>query len=291
MRDAVRARPPSASVRRVAVITHGKIDAIRGGLDELERVATRAGVELLYPEDEAAKHDRSVAADDVAGADLAVVLGGDGTMLRALNRFLGTGVPVLGVNFGRVGFLSSIAKDDAEPALERAFAGDFRVVELPTLEAASGQVAGWAVNDVVARSSDIGRMVELGWTVGGEDLGAQPCDGIICAAPAGSTAYNLSNGGPVLVWGLEAMAVTFVAPHSLHARPLVVPRGLELQIENRTPDVGVTVILDGHIFSELPPGEAVRVRLDDRRATLASLPESTFFRRYRHIFVEAAKGL
>ena len=82
-----------------------------------------------------------------------------------------------------------------------------------------------AVNDVVATSATLGRMVELAWAVGGEDLGTIPCDGMICATPSGSTAYNLSNGGPVLVRGLDAMAVTFIAPHSLHARPLVVPRG------------------------------------------------------------------
>jgi NAD+ kinase len=282
---------PPRPVRRVAVMTHGKAEAITGGLERLERVAGRAGVALLFPEDEAAKHGRPGDGEALGSADLVVVLGGDGTMLRALNRFLGTGVPVLGINFGRVGFLSAIKKDELEPALERALAGEYRVIGLPTLAAESGPLRGVAVNDVVARSSDVGRMVELGWTLGGEDLGAQPCDGVICAAPAGSTAYNLSNGGPVLVWGLEAMAVSFVAPHSLHARPLVVPRGLELAIQNRTPDVGVTVILDGHVFSELPPGAEARVRLDGRHAMLASLPESTFFRRYREIFVEAAKGL
>jgi NAD+ kinase len=266
------------------VLTHGKPAAIGDGLARLERVATRAGVELVFPDDEVAKHDLVHRAVEPTPTDLAVVLGGDGTMLRALNRFLGSGVPVLGVNFGRVGFLSSVRSDELEPALERAFAGELRLVELPTLDAESSSGHRAAVNDVVARSSDIGRMVELGWALGGEELGAQPCDGIICAAPAGSTAYNLSNGGPVLVWGLEAMAVSFVAPHSLHARPLVVPRGLELAVENRTPDVSVTVILDGHVFCELAPGEVVRVRLDDRRATLATLPESTFFRRYREIF-------
>ena len=272
------------AVRRAAVLTHGKPAAIGDGLARLERVATRAGVELVFPDDEVAKHDLVHRAVEPTPTDLAVVLGGDGTMLRALNRFLGSGVPVLGVNFGRVGFLSSVRSDELEPALERAFAGELRLVELPTLDAESSSGHRAAVNDVVARSSDIGRMVELGWALGGEELGAQPCDGIICAAPAGSTAYNLSNGGPVLVWGLEAMAVSFVAPHSLHARPLVVPRGLELAVENRTPDVSVTVILDGHVFCELAPGEVVRVRLDDRRATLATLPESTFFRRYREIF-------
>jgi NAD+ kinase len=265
-------------------MTHGKPDAIGSGLERLARAAERAGVELVFAEEEIEKHHLPDGPDGLVPADLAIVLGGDGTMLRALNRFLGTGVPVLGVNFGRVGFLSSVAADELEPTLERVFAGEFRVIELPTLEADAAGRVGHAVNDVVARSADLGRMVELAWALGGEELGSRPCDGIICAAPAGSTAYNLSNGGPVLVWGLEAMAVTFVAPHSLNARPVVVPGGVDLTIANRTPDVSVSLILDGHAFSDLPPGEGASIRLDDRRALLATLPEVTFFRRFREHF-------
>ena len=276
--------PFGRPITRVAVMTHGKREVIGSGLARLERVAAEAGVELVFPDDEREKHGVGDSAGRIDDADLAVVLGGDGTMLRALNRFLGTNVPVIGVNFGRVGFLAAVRADQLEPALARAFAGDYEVVELPTLVAETGGRWQSAVNDVVARSTDVGRMVELGWALGGEDLGAQPCDGIICAAPGGSTAYNLSNGGPVLVWGLEAMAVTFVAPHSLHARPVVVPKGLELAVENRTADVAVTVILDGHTFAELAPGGAVRIRLDERRTLLATLPEATFFRRYRDTF-------
>ena len=94
-------------------------------------------------------------------------------------------------------------------------------------------------------------MVELAWAVGGEDLGVQPCDGVICATSTGSTAYNLSSGGPVLVWGLDAMAVTFVSPHSLHARPFVVPRGLELTVRNVTDRQPAKVIADGRALGEL----------------------------------------
>ena len=148
-------------------------------------------------------------------------------MLRTLAQLLGSDVPVIGVNFGRVGFLASIEPDDLERDLERVFAGEYAVVELPTLEVQLNGERHVAVNDVVATSSTLGRMVELAWAVGGEDLGIVPCDGMICSTPSGSTAYNLSNGGPVLVRGLDAMAVTFIAPHSLHARPLVVPRGLD----------------------------------------------------------------
>lgn len=280
-------RTPLASaqaVRRAAVITHGRPDRIGPALERLEEVARRAGVELLLPAEEVEKHGREDGRSDPTTADLAVVLGGDGTMLRALNRFLGTSVPVIGVNFGRVGFLSSIGASELESGLARAFAGELRIVELPTLEVEVAGERRTAVNDVVATSSTLGRMIQLEWSVGGEDLGLQGCDGLVCCTPSGSTAYNLSNGGPVLVWGLEAMAITFIAPHSLHTRPLVVPKGLDLSVRNRTEDVSVTVLADGHAFAEIGPGGSVSVRLDERRSLLATLPEATFFRRYRENF-------
>ena len=143
-----------------------------------------------------------------------------------------------------------------------------------------------AVNDLVTVSAVLGRMIQLDWAVGGEPLGDLPCDGVICATPTGSTAYNLSNGGPVLARGVDAMAVTFVAPHSLHARPLVVPRGADVELTNRTDGVPATVLVDGHAFAELRPGGAsVTARLGDQHCLLATLPESTFFRRYREVFV------
>ena len=243
---------------------------VRGAAARLEAVAREAGVELV--------------GEDATGADLAVVLGGDGTILRALQRFLGAGVPVFGVNFGRVGFLASVDKDDLEEGVRRAFAGEYRVFELATLEAEVGGDRIPAVNDVVALSATRGRMVELAWAVAGEDLGVVPCDGIICATPSGSTAYNLSNGGPVLMWGLDAMAITFIAPHKLDARPLVLPRSRDLQVENRTADVAATVIVDGHAVGEIEPGASVTVRLGEQRSLLATLPEVTFFRRYHDAF-------
>jgi NAD+ kinase len=216
--------------------------------------------------------------------DLAVVLGGDGTMLRALRQHLGTGVPAIGVNFGRVGFLASVPATELEDGLRRAFAGELRITELPTVEVELGGERHVAVNDVVATSSVLGRMVDVAWSLGEEDLGVMGCDGIVCSTPSGSTAYNLSNGGPVLVWGLDAMAVTFVSPHSLHARPLVAPRGRDLGLANVTKDTALTVIADGVVVGQLDPGERASVRLADARSLLASLPEVTFFRRYRQTF-------
>ncbi|PWU17646.1 MAG: ATP-NAD kinase [Candidatus Rokuibacteriota bacterium] len=277
-------RPLPSAVRRAAVLTHGKPETIGPGLSRLAAVARAAGVELLLPREELEKHGLDETPAELERADLVIVLGGDGTMLRALQRLLGTGVAAIGVNFGRVGFLASVGRDQLEEAMPRVFAGGYEVAELPTLEVELEETRAPAVNDVVCAHSQIGRMVELSWSVGGEDLGRQACDGILCSSPSGSTAYNLSNGGPVLVWGLDAMAVTFIAPHSLDARPLVVPRGLDLVIGNETPDVPVTVLADGHALGDIPPAGRAVVRLGEPRSLLAVLPEATFFLRYRQTF-------
>jgi NAD+ kinase len=254
------------SVRRAAVVTIER-DGVGDAVARLRRLAERRGVELVDSDD----------------ADVAVVLGGDGTMLRALQRFLGTGVPVIGVNYGRVGFLTAIAADDLEPGLERVFAGDYRTVELSTLEATVGGSTKAAVNDVVVAGGTLGRMIELGYAIGSEHLGSQPCDGLICATPTGSTAYNLSNGGPVLVWGLDAMVLTFVAPHTLHIRPLVVPRGDDITITNES-SIETTVLVDGQEFGRLAPGGEALIRIGSQPSLLATLPEVTFFSRYAASF-------
>ena len=288
MSSSAESTPPSAEQRpvaRAALVTHGRPEQVEDGVERLVALARRMGVDLIVTPEEAGRHDLT-ARGDPADAELVVVLGGDGTMLRALRMYLGTGVPVLGVNFGRVGFLSTMRPDELEDGLARAFAGELATVELPTLEAdlAEGDGMHVAVNDVVVTSGELGRMVELEWAVGGEDLGRVPCDGIICSTPSGSTAYNLSNGGPVLMWGIDALAITFVAPHSLHARPLVVPRGKEVVVWNRTPDVSVVVLVDGHRVGVAGSDGRIAIRLGEARSLLATLPEATFVRRYRDSF-------
>ena len=207
----------------------------REGLDEpleqLQRVAAELGIELGAEE-----------------PDLVVVLGGDGAMLRALKQHLGTGVPTIGVNYGRVGFLTSIPSDELEPGLRRAFSGELRVTELPTLEVELDGQRHVGVNDVVATSSVLGRMLDIAWALGDEDLGVMGCDGIVCSTPSGSTASRpqTSTGPPF---------------DRLYA---VDPDGVEI--------------------GRLQPGARAAVRLGPARSLLASLPEVTFFRRYRDAF-------
>jgi NAD+ kinase len=261
----------------VAVVTHGRPETIGDAIARLRVCASELGVQLV---------DLDPARDGVPACDLVVALGGDGTMLRALHRFLGAGVPVIGVNFGRIGFLTSIAGHDLEAGIARAFTGDYKVVELATIQAEIEGERHAAVNDVVATSSVPGRMVELATAIGNERLGVTACDGLICSTPSGSTAYNLSNGGPVIMRGLDAMAVTYVAPHSLHARPLVVPPGLGLTVCNETPAVSVAVLVDGQRVGELDPEESLAIEVGPEKALLALLPEVTFFSRYREVFLE-----
>jgi NAD+ kinase len=255
-------------VESVAIVAHARVD-VSAAVEQVHAVAARAGVEVV---------------DEPEDAQLTVAVGGDGTILRTLARLLGTGVPVIGVNFGRVGFLASITPERLESDLARVFAGEYRVVEQPTLEARLDGQTFAAVNDVVAASARLGRMIELSWAIAGEDLGVVSCDGMICSTPSGSTAYNLSNGGPVLVRGLDAMAITFIAPHSLDARPLVVARGAELTLRNASADVEAGVLVDGQQVGGLPPGESLSIALGEQRSLLATLPETTFFRRYRETF-------
>jgi NAD+ kinase len=253
------------------VVTHGVTRNVDEAIARLRAVADAAEVELLD-------------GDGEESGDIAVCLGGDGTILRALKRFLGTNVPVIGANFGRVGFLTAIPGHELEAGIARVFAGEYAVQSLPTLEVELGGERQAAVNDAVIVSGTPGRIIEIAYSIGGEDLGTQPCDGLLCATPPGSTAYNLSNGGPVLVWGLDAAVVTFVAPHTLHARPLVVGPDFQLEVVNRTPDVEAVVLVDGHAVGSLTHNASVTVRFGSGRTMLATLPEQTFFGRYAQVF-------
>jgi NAD+ kinase len=253
-------------VTRVAVVTHGRPDRIGDALDRLGRVCAEHGAEIV----------------DDSDAELAVVLGGDGTTLRALRRFLGTPIPCLGVNFGRVGFLTTIDGAHLEDGVAKALRGSYEVVELPTLAASDGETVG--VNDIVLSSGILGRMVILRWFVDDAPMGELGCDGAILATPTGSTAYNLSAGGPVVAWGTDAFVISFVSPHSLHARSMVLGRGHHVEIHNASDDVPLNVVVDGHPSREIPPGDRVTVRLGDGWARLARVEGTSFFSKYRETF-------
>jgi NAD+ kinase len=221
--------------------------------------------------------------------DLCVVLGGDGTILTALRRYAGTGVPVFAVNYGEVGFLATIDPDGLAVDFRRAFAGEFDTIELPTISVGRPTGTWSALNDISVHRKAGLRVADLAYALAGEEIGRVRCDGLVVATPQGSTGYNLANGGPVLAWGVEGYVVSFIAPHSLTARTLVVAPSDELTINNASREEPVEVHVDGRPTLELPPGEDIHVEFGLTHGTLAQLPGASFYHRLRERFGRLAR--
>jgi len=278
-------------VREITVFTHRRPSDTTGVLRELAEQAAAAGVTLRLDQEETRKHGlepgpgmevNAPLKDDV---ELCLVLGGDGTILGALQRYAGTGVPVFAINFGAIGFLATVEPQDLEDGIRRALTGDFELLRLPAIvleqpdrgrEAPAG---GWmAINDVAIHRKVGERVAELAYTVQDEVVGNVRCDGLVVATPAGSTGYNLANGGPVMAWGVAGLVVSFIAPHSLTARALVVAPDDRLTIQ------ALDIAVDGRPAGDIPPGGHIHARFMDEVGTIAQLPGSSFYRRLREKF-------
>ncbi len=276
-------------MREITVFTHRRPDDVRAALDELIRAAAEAGIALRFDREETAKLSLSPLPSLVLDAEvkrdveLCVVLGGDGTILRALQYYAGTVVPVFAINFGEIGFLATVEPDDLPAGIGRALSGDFELLRLPaiTLELAAGPLV--AVNDVAIHRKVGERVAELSYSLDGEEAGSVRCDGLVVSTPAGSTGYNLANGGPVMAWGVEGFVVSFIAPHSMTARALVAAPDDVLHITNRSREP-LDVAVDGRPAGEIPAGEMIEARFAKDLATLAQLPGSSFYRRLREKF-------
>lgn len=223
--------------------------------------------------------------------DLCFALGGDGTILAALRRYAGTGVPVFGINFGEMGFLATVDRDEAWAGSLRALAGDFEVLSLPGIELTAGRTVALAFNDVSIHRQQGNRVADLEYSVGGDEVGRVRCDGLVVSTPAGSTGYNLANGGPVMAWGVHGYVVSFISPHSLTARTLVVAPGDRLAVDNRSREEPVDVIVDGRPVCVLEAGERAQARFLIDQGALAQIPGTTFYHRLRQKFGRMATPL
>ncbi|HYC80594.1 MAG TPA: NAD(+)/NADH kinase, partial [Solirubrobacterales bacterium] len=259
-------------MKTAALITHTHPPAASEAVAIAVHAAAAAGWRLIADENELAKHGEVAAGVEAAGADdvpdLCLVLGGDGTILHALRRFATTRVPVFGVNFGTVGFLAAVERDHTEEGLRRAFAGEVETVTLPGLEVTVGGRAAVGLNDVTLARRPNQRVAELSYRIAGEEVGHVRCDGLVAATPVGSTGYNLANQGPILAWGVEGYVVSYIAPHSLTARALVVAPADVLHVLNAAGREAVEVAIDGEAIGELPAGEGLEVRFVDEIALL-----------------------
>ena len=257
-------------------------------LGEVQRVGAARGWQLAGDSDLAGLWAGTFLPLDPAAIDLLVTFGGDGTLLRGARLVAPCEVPILGVNFGRVGFLTSVSRDDTIHALESFAAGDYRISSRATLDAvlrdADDEVASeWiALNDVVLHKGGVARVVRFQVLIDDDPMGPISADGLVIASPTGSTAYSLSAGGPVVVPSLEAIIVTPICAHSLGVRPIVVRGDATVRVEPSAPaNEDLHVSVDGQQMATLHAGGTLEVRTSPRKVLLVRFAESGFFPRLR----------
>jgi NAD+ kinase len=282
-------------VRRASVLTHRRTGETTPAVHELVEAARRVHATLFFTEAEAEKHRLELGPGvEIVGelpveVQLCFALGGDGTILTALRNYADTGVPVFGVNYGEVGFLATVDPTGLREDFDRAFRGEFETIELPTISVGRPNGMWSALNDISVHRKAGLRVADLAYALAGEEIGRVRCDGLVVSTPQGSTGYNLANGGPVLAWGVEGFVVSFIAPHSLTARALVVAPSDELTINNASREESVDVHVDGRPTLELSPGEDVHIEFGRTHATLAQIPGATFYHRLRERFGRLAR--
>ena len=259
-------------------------------LARLGTAAPRLGI-TLHTETEIASlwpEPRPPAIDPAVPLDCLLTLGGDGTLLRGARLLDGAPTPILGVNFGRVGFLTTATDQTLDWSLDAivrgAFTTEARRTLQPVIEDERGrrQEEALVLNDVVLHKGGVARVVRLRVAVDGEEVGNYSADGIIVATPTGSTAYSLSAGGPIVVPGVDAIIITAICPHTLGVRPLVVPADRVITIEPLAPHADdIIVSFDGQSSVTLAAGSRLLVRRGDRQVQLVRLGPEGYFARMR----------
>jgi NAD+ kinase len=274
------------NIRRIGTIIKPHINNAWSVVTELSAWGKREGIELLV-EETARPHIKSritiaTREEITSQADLIVVLGGDGTML-ATARLMGTRtVPVIGVNFGTLGYLTEYSLEDLFPALERVIKGDFHLdtrMRLDTCVMRKEQCVTEAsvLNDVVVNKSALARIIELDCWINGQLVNRFRADGLIISTPTGSTAYSLSAGGPLIHPQIHAMVITPICPHTLTNRPLVVADEALVELVLATPREEVTLTLDGQIGFALKHEDRIIVRKSKQYFHLIKSANKSYF--------------
>ncbi len=280
---------------RVGVVGNLGYADLQTILRQLGAGAPAAGAELLFePELQSllGEHARPL---ETEGLDALITLGGDGTLLRAARLLGGREVPILGVNFGQLGFLTACRRDEAQLALTRLVKHDFVAEPRMVLEAfaSGGKATGerwFALNDVVLHIAGKARMMRLSVQADGDLVGAFAADGLIVSTPTGSTAYSLSAGGPVVDPSLDSIVLTPVSAHTLAIRPLLLSPEVTVTVSVEGEPGERRLTVDGQVGRSLGVGETLSVRRAPHRVLLVRFPDTTFFRRLREKLAWAKGG-
>ncbi len=279
----------NSPVRRLGLILKLQDDRIHKILSEFLPWLESRGVEIFFESAPAQAFSRAgsvlAPADFASRVDMVAVFGGDGTLLYAARMVGGSGVPILGVNLGALGFLTEVNVEDLHSAFEKILAGDYQLENRMMLhvEVHRGKEMAarcLALNDAAINKGAISRMIELEVSVNSQVVTVTRADGLIISTPTGSTAYSLSAGGPILYPTLEAFIITPICPHTLTNRPVVVPDEAFVDVHLRHgSDVMLTV--DGQVGLPLQNGDTLRIRKADPAARLVQLSGSAFFKLLR----------
>lgn len=280
---------------RIGVVGHRGYDDLLPLLDTLRRLAPALGVSLLLEPDLAALAPELPPLADLDAVDALLTLGGDGTLLRGARLLGGREVPILGINLGRLGFLTACGREDIELALRRFVAGDYVSDARMALEAVVSNngvpASSWhALNDVVLKQGGKARVMRLHLEVNGEEIAQYAADGVVIATPTGSTAYAISVGGPVVDPALESIVIAPISAHSLSIRPLVLPPSAEIVVRVDDDDSDQLVTIDGQTGSTFGEHQRLTVRRAGRVVLLVRFPEMTFFQRMRRKLGWSAGG-
>ena len=218
----------------------------------------------------------------VEGADIGIVLGGDGAILSACRRLGENQIPIVGVHLGYLGFLTEIRIKDVSKSLEKILAGKYRVSSrvLFLCKVKRGQKIikeSLGVNDVVISRSSLSRLILIRITIDGKDIATYRSDGIIVSTPIGSTAHNLAAGGPILSPGLRAFIITPICPHTLTNRPLVIPSNAEIQLEELSEYKGSGLTVDGQVYVELKKGDTITIEQSHIQLELIDTGARSFY--------------
>lgn len=272
---------------RLGVIGHKGYKELSGILETLFRASPALGLDLLFEDeihDAAGKGKLLNSPDEI---DALLTLGGDGTLLRAARWLNGRDVPILGVNLGRLGFLTSCGSDDLENSLKEFVAGNYSAEPRMVLSAVATDKAGavkheWrALNDVALHKGGFARVVRLKISIDGDAIGTYAADGIVISTPTGSTGYSLSAGGPVVVPTVESIIITPISAHTLAIRPLVIPPDAVVTVEAADSPTELLVTVDGQVGTRLIQNEQLSVRRGKSPVRIVRFPGTTFFERLR----------
>lgn len=274
----------AARAPRIGVVGHSRYAELEPALDRVLAFAEQRGVELALEEALLPAAPGSTLLTPAAGAglDLLLTLGGDGTLLRGARLVAPHGVPVLGVNLGRLGFLTAAAPDELEAALGRFLAGEIVLDERMVLRARAerdGADGGsfLALNDVVLHGSGVARVIRFSVRAHGEEVGTYSADGIILATPTGSTAYSLSAGGPIVSPVVDCIVATPICPHTLAVRPLILSAAETVTVEVLSPSSELLLSIDGQEGATLAPGDRLAVCRAPDPIRLVRFPGQSFF--------------